>query len=106
MKVGGFGMKLIKNGEMKINKPLPKVIVRDNTVFYGKSIIGIAELLPYYVTDSSEHKTNFKKYKEELSHVFQTTLKTYSVDAQSGHILFEYDAIYMFILNPEHVIYK
>lgn len=95
---------------MKINKPLPKVIVRDNTVFYGSHIIGIVEFLPYYVTHLPEHKTNFRKYKEELLHVFKTILKTYSINPEPAYTLYDYleekDAIYMFILDPKHVIYK
>jgi hypothetical protein len=97
---------------MKIQKPLPKVIITDGKVYYGKDVIGqITGRLNdtgkhIYATISSIQKQNFSKYKNKLEHIFKNILNRNVFYTQHSVDEYDMDNIYVFTINPEHAIFK
>jgi hypothetical protein len=92
---------------MKIQKPLPKVVVKDNKVFYGNKIIGYS-YETCYGTINNEQKVNYEKHKAELSHIFTLQFITHDAfyDIKNDAIIMRDDKIHVYKLNPEYTIYK
>jgi len=92
---------------MKIQKPYPKVVIKDNKVFYGNKIIGDSTERNYS-TINDEQKVNYEKHKAELSHIFKFQFITHEAfyDIKDDAIKMRNNKIHIFTLNPEYVIYK